>query len=259
MQLPIWNHLTPEFYQRVRARQCLEVADLSPNVVTYHVASQHFAIDWDHVILLKACKIGNQRRGKTVIWNASGGFVCVDVAPKTLIDRLEAHSPVTWQDMRAYTDIIDGQRPLVYVLGTLQLIPIGFKKTQQSWLNAKYLRTVNPWMPTQQEKLALVTLTTHTDLRIRDTATRLNKKWREANKIKRIQQINKEYNDELYGSHYLANVQVPATVADFRVQVQERLLMYVDSRLKLNLTPAEIKQIVDAARHNRDWPLDTHP
>lgn len=259
MQLPIWNHLTPEFLQKVKARGFLDVAELSPDVVTVHLEGSNTAIDWEHVILLKAYRSGNQRRGTTIVWNAYSGFRCLGLSPKTWIDRLEAHSPVTWQDMRAYTDLVEGKRPLNYVLKTLCLIPIGIQKQQYSWINAKYLQDVSPWPRTTKTEMSLVTLSTHAELRLFVSASQLKKKWRETDKIKRIQQINREYNDELYDSHYLSNVQIPAITAKFRVQLQERLLMYVNSRLKLNLSPEEITAIVEAARHNRDWPLEPRP
>ncbi|MGP4117068.1 hypothetical protein [Levilactobacillus zymae] len=257
MQQPAWNNLTPDFRRQVATRNCLELAKLTPKVVTYQVPNKQLAVDWDHVILLKYCAgAGPQRHGTTIIWNAYAGFTRTDVTPRTLIDRVERSSPVTWLDMQAYTDASGGRGPLSYVLGQLQLIPIENKKTHYSWLNGRYLQTVNPYNLSKSGKQSLILLTTTNEILIQDSAKRLNEKWDIANKIRRIQQMNKEYNNELYGSHYLATVQVPADLRKFQIRVQTLLVAYVEKHLPVNWTATERDKIVDAARHNQPWPLD---
>ncbi|GEO70113.1 hypothetical protein [Levilactobacillus acidifarinae] len=256
MQQPAWNNLTAEFRRQVETRNCLVLAQLTPNVVTHQVPSKQLAIDWDHVILLKYCGGSPQRRGTTIVWTAYAGFVRTDVAPRTLIDGIERDSPVTWLDMQAYTDVSGGRGPLSYVLGRLQLIPIENKQNHYSWLNGRYLQTVNPYNSKQAVRQSLIMLKTTNEILIQDSAERLIGKWRTADKIRRVQQMNKEYNDKLYGSHYLANVQLPPDLKKFRIRVQALLMAYVERHLPLNLTTAEMNKVVDAARHNRPWPLD---
>lgn len=252
MQQPIWNNLTPAFRREIEVRNSLTLAKLTPSVVTYQVPNRQLAIDWEHVILLKYCPGGSSRRGATIIWNAHVGFVSTDVSPITLIDRLEQVSPVTWQDMQAYTDISQGRRPLSYVLGPLH----EQKKSQYSWLNGRYVQTINPMTLLLQEKQAMVALKPGPEVLVQDSAERLTGKWKLTNKIRRLQQINREYINELYGSHYLVNVQVPPELLKFRRRVQYLTVLYLEKRLPVSWTADEMNEIVDAARHNASWPLD---